>query len=88
VVLTAPRLPELAPLLDRPMEPGLLLYRLRASGVNLIPRAADGPRARKKVKEEGAELRAHEEIATIAPLCEVRVIELANSYKTSDICIY
>jgi hypothetical protein len=71
VVLVGPRLPELSHLLNKPMEPGLLLCRLCTCGINLLPRAADALRARKTAKLPATELRAHEELATVAPLCEL-----------------
>ena len=90
VTLRAPRLPELAPLLDTPMAPTKLLFLLRESGINLAPRAGDVPEAKyedKKAKYPKPKLSELERDAAelLAPLlCSLQVAPSRWSEKQPD----
>jgi len=65
--LKAPRLPELTELLDTPLPASTLLIRLRAAGINLMPRDVDAQQLERVTpKDPSLEAELHDAIAPLA----------------------
>ncbi len=71
VKLISPRMPSLSGLLDTPMEAGVLLCRLAERGITLIPRPSDLRRCARVGKTLALESFVHEEMASVAVVCEL-----------------
>jgi len=71
VTLRAPRLPELAALLDTPMAPTRLLLRLRECGLHLCPLDSDCPLDKAAPKLTDLERQMHEHLAPLVSSLQV-----------------
>eukprot|EP00455_Lapot_gusevi_P048414 TRINITY_DN6689_c0_g1_i1.p1 TRINITY_DN6689_c0_g1~~TRINITY_DN6689_c0_g1_i1.p1 ORF type:complete len:727 (-),score=152.41 TRINITY_DN6689_c0_g1_i1:16-2196(-) len=72
VQFIAPISPALSELQYRPMSPGLLLRKLAACGINLLPSDRDSDFLMMSAKKNELELKTHEMIACLVPFFDVQ----------------
>jgi hypothetical protein len=79
--------PDFAFLRGQWLPPGRLLAALARSGINLLPSDSDARFARKTLRKVAVERAAHDAVASLLPVCEVRS-STWNHSRSADECVF